>query len=168
MAAKSAGEVRPTSCLSSASFANTSESSITKRSAFFLPRPETLLRRLPSLVATITASCCGVNVESTERASLGPTPEIARKRSKSARSSREANPKSSIESSLTTIRVKTVTPASPACGSAAAVEVDMPSSYPTPLTSRTATEGVTDTSVPVSWTIIVVFFPFQARWFLQD
>ena len=84
--------------------------------------------RPTSCVATTVASWAGVKVESTERASLGPTPEMAISRSKSARSSRVAKPKRSTAPSRTTIRVSSVTPASPTAGRDAAVDEEMPSS----------------------------------------
>ena len=67
-------------------------------------------------------------MERTASASLGPTPEMARNWSKRARSLLDEKPKSSMASSRTMSLVRMVTPASPACGSAAAVVDETPSS----------------------------------------
>ena len=63
-----------------------------RRLAFLRPTPGTWAIRAASCVVTICASTEGEKVESTERASLEPTPEMARSWSKRARSSRVANP----------------------------------------------------------------------------
>ena len=57
-----------------------------------LGAPGTCDMRLMSCVTTTVASWAGVNVESTARASFGPTPEMARRRSNRARSSRVEKP----------------------------------------------------------------------------
>ena len=103
------------------SFARASWSSATRRFAIFLPTPGTVATRAASEAATIPANADGVNVESTDRARDGPTPEIVIRRSKRARSSREAKPYMVIAVSRTERRVSRVTPASPAAGSDAVV-----------------------------------------------
>ena len=110
------------------SLANTLSSSSRRRLASFLPTPGTVAIIPASSAATTPASWAGVNVDSTESASLGPTPEMAHRRSNSERSSRVEKPKSVMESSRTMRRASSVTPGVPTSGSEPAVTAETPSS----------------------------------------